>query len=93
MSTNETLNVLQTCFIRSVYKFGAGVESDRSLQSNLNLLLSFTSSLKSTPESLDLKTISIKMAYFGHRSDSVDSTTLVERKRLLLFISDVLSDA
>ena len=64
MSTKETLNVLQTCFIRSVYKFGPGVESDRSLKSNLNLLLSFTSSLKSTPESLDWKVISIKIAYF-----------------------------
>ena len=85
MSTKETLNVLQTCFIRSVYKFEPGVESDRSLKSNLNLLLSFTSSLTSTPESLDLKTISTKIFRLGGYS-----TTLVKRKGFLSLISDVL---
>ena len=88
MSTKETLNVLQTCFIRSVYKFGPGVESDRSVKSNLNLLLSFTSSLTSTPESLDLKTISTKIAYFFRLGGY--STTLVKRKGFLSLISDVL---
>ena len=84
MSKKETLNVLQTCFIPSVYKFGPSIESGRSLKSNLNLLLSFMSSLKSTPESMDWKAISIKIAYY-----SEDSTTIVERKGFLLFISDV----